>query len=88
MVSDIDIKVVVAWNEELPTLREVQQIYDKLQKFIPLEPFIGELLRVEFTDGHNTHTYQIHYGCSPYYAQRVARELEFITGKKCFVVTR
>ena len=85
-MDDVDIKVVVAWNEELPTLREVQQIYDKLKKFIPLEPFTGELLRVEFTDGHDTHTYRLHY--SPYYAQRVARALEIITGKNCFVTTR
>ena len=84
-MDDVDIKVVVTWNGKLPTLREAQQIYDKLQRFIPLEPFIGDLLPIEFTNGHDTRTYQFHYGRSLYYAQRVARELEFITGKKCFV---
>jgi len=62
---------VVVITDKLPSHREVQKIYKAIQRDLPLEPFSGELLRIEFTDTFNSAYYGIHYPNNLYYARKL-----------------
>ena len=62
---------VVVIVKSLPSYRDVQEIYEAIQRELPLKPFSGEMLRIEFTDTFISSYYGVHYPNNLLYAEKV-----------------